>query len=69
MLIHDFPEVYHGQGINEAVFSAPENRVTGKVHNTISGVICSWLSRYILCHRVVARRGVERRSETGSFRI
>nr|AFK88832.1 hypothetical protein [Salmonella sp. 96A-29192] len=37
MHIQDFPEVYHGQGISEAVFSAPARRVTGKVHNTISG--------------------------------
>ncbi|EAW8720531.1 hypothetical protein F9H41_22655 [Salmonella enterica subsp. enterica serovar Montevideo] len=36
MSVHNFPEVYHGQGISKAVFSAPARRGTGKVDNTIS---------------------------------
>ncbi|EBT3729778.1 hypothetical protein CKP35_20360 [Salmonella enterica] len=31
MLIHDFPEVYHGQGISEAVFSALRAGSQGRV--------------------------------------
>ncbi|EAA5421004.1 hypothetical protein CB438_19975 [Salmonella enterica subsp. enterica serovar Newport] len=34
MLIGQFPEVYHGQGISEAVFSAPARRVTAQGDNT-----------------------------------
>ena len=67
--IHNFPEVYHGQGISEAVFPAPARRVTGKVHNTTSGSNSSWLSRYILCCRAAARRREGRRSGTYFFRI
>ncbi|EGI6450418.1 hypothetical protein UM29_004457 [Salmonella enterica subsp. enterica serovar Reading] len=34
MSVHKFPEVYHGQGISEAVFSAPARRVTAQGDNT-----------------------------------
>ena len=64
-----FPEVYHGQGISKAVFSAPEDRVTGQGRDTTSSVMVSWEHRYILCFFGTERRGRKRRSETSFFRI
>ena len=66
---HNFPEVYHAHGISKAVFSAPEDRVTGQGRDTTSSVMVSWEHRYILCCRAAARRRPESRSGTMSFRI
>ncbi|EDQ2531198.1 hypothetical protein XU05_000947 [Salmonella enterica subsp. enterica] len=69
MSIHNFPEVYHGEGIIISLFSGAARRVTGKGHNTTSGSNSSWLSRYILCYRAAARRMVSVRSYSTFFRI
>lgn len=39
---HNLPEVYHGHGISKAVFSAPEDRVTGQRRDTTYSVMVSW---------------------------
>lgn len=45
---HNFPEVYHGQGISKAAFSGGERPVMGEGRNTTYSVIFSWEHRYIL---------------------
>ena len=68
-VIPQFPEVYHGQGVSEALFSAAARRVTGQGRDTTSSVIVSQEHRYILCFRAAARRSRSGRSGTTSFRI
>jgi len=41
-VIPQFPEVYHGQEVSEALFSAAARRVTGQGRDTTSSVILSW---------------------------
>lgn len=41
-VIRQFPEVYHGQEVSEALFSAAARRVTGQGRDTTSSVIISW---------------------------
>jgi len=53
---HNFPEVYHGQGISKAAFSGGERQVTGEGRDTTYSVIVSREHRYILCCRAAARR-------------
>lgn len=38
---HNFPEVYHGQGISKAAFSGGERPVTGQGRDTTYSVIVS----------------------------
>lgn len=64
-----FPEVYHGQEVSEALFSAAARRVTGQGRDTTYSVIVSWEHRYILCFGAAARRRPESRSGTYFFRI
>lgn len=68
-VIPQFPEVYHGQEVSEALFSAAARRVTGQGRDTTSSVIVSQEHRYILCFRAAAHRRPESRSGTTSFRI
>ena len=68
-VIPQFPEVYHGQEVSEALFSAAARRVTGQGRDTTSSVIVSQEHRYILCCRAAARRRPESRSGTWGFRI
>ena len=68
-VIPQFPEVYHGQEVSEALFSAAARRVTGQGRDTTSSVIVSQEHRYILCCRAAARRRPESRSGTYFFRI
>ncbi|ECE1043995.1 hypothetical protein AIG27_25930 [Salmonella enterica subsp. enterica] len=48
MHIHDFPEVYHGQGISEAVFPAPARRVTNKVSDTTYRITGRLIMAYVV---------------------
>ncbi|WP_214294959.1 hypothetical protein, partial [Escherichia coli] len=64
-----FPEVYHGQEVSEAMFSDAARRVTGQERDTTYGVTISWKHRYILCCRAAARRWGSQRSGTTFFRI
>lgn len=66
---HNFPEVYHGQGISKAAFSGGERPVTGQGRDTTYRVTVSWKNRYILCCRAAARRWGSQRSGTTFFRI
>lgn len=66
---HNFPEVYHGQGISKAAFSGGERPVTGQGRDTTYRVTISWKNRYILCCRAAARRWGSQRSGTIFFRI
>lgn len=68
-VIPQFPEVYHGQEVSEALFSAAARRVTGQGRDTTSSVIVSQEHRYILCFRAAARRWGSQRSGTTGFRI
>ena len=68
-VIPQFPEVYHGQEVSEALFSAAARRVTGQGRDTTSSVIVSQEHRYILCFRAAARRSRSGRSGTSFFRI
>ncbi len=69
MSYDNFPEVYHGQEVSEALFSEAARRVTGQGRDTTYRVTVSWEHRYILCCRAAARRGQESRSGTSFFRI
>lgn len=40
-VINDFPEVYHGQEVSEALFSAAARRATWQESNTTYSVIIS----------------------------
>ncbi|EDX6252838.1 hypothetical protein CSN65_004445 [Salmonella enterica subsp. diarizonae] len=53
MHIHDFPEVYHGQGISKASFSAAARRVTNKVSDTTYGRTDRLMVAYVV---VIGRR-------------
>lgn len=66
-VIPQFPEVYHGQEVSEALFSAAARRVTGQGRDTTSSVIVSQEHRYILCCRAAARRSRSGRSGTSFF--
>lgn len=66
---HNFPEVYHGQGISKAAFSGGERPVTGQGRDTTYRVTVSWKNRYILCCRAAARRWGSQRSGTTRNRI
>ncbi|EDS6096371.1 hypothetical protein AA536_004653 [Salmonella enterica subsp. enterica] len=48
MHINDFPEVYHGQGISEAVFPAPARRVTNKVSDTTYRITGRLIMAYVV---------------------
>ncbi|EDV2692331.1 hypothetical protein QC47_004338 [Salmonella enterica subsp. enterica] len=48
MSIHNFPEVYHGQGISEAVFPAPARRVTNKVSDTTYRITVRLIVSYVV---------------------
>ncbi|EAQ1150950.1 hypothetical protein EZM06_25605 [Salmonella enterica] len=75
MHINDFPEVYHGQGISEAVFPAPARRVTNKVSDTtyritgrlimayvvVRGLRAGWKGKKILFHQKSDLNGKERK--------
>lgn len=56
-VIPQFPEVYHGQEVSEALFSAAARRVTGQGRDTTSSVIVSQEHRYILCFRPLRTGG------------
>jgi len=68
-VIPQFPEVYHGQEVSEALFSAAARRVTGQGRDTTYSVVFSCKHRYILCLWAAARRWDWRRSGTTFFRI
>ncbi len=65
---HNFPEVYHGQGISKAAFSCGERAVAGQGRDTTYSVIFNREHRYILCCRAAARRCASRRSGTALTR-
>ncbi|EAQ1372324.1 hypothetical protein AXQ84_24330 [Salmonella enterica subsp. enterica serovar Typhimurium] len=48
MHIHDFPEVYHGQGITTPVFPAPARRVTNKVSDTTYRITDRLIVAYVV---------------------
>ncbi|HBY9619679.1 TPA: hypothetical protein MJA43_27325 [Klebsiella pneumoniae] len=68
-VIPQFPEVYHGQEVSEALFSAAARRVTGQGRDTTYSVVIICRYRYMLCFRGAACRGGSGRSGTWSFRI
>ncbi|EFD1564437.1 hypothetical protein FEK94_27630, partial [Escherichia coli] len=69
MSVRNFPEVYHGQGINEAVFSGPAGRLTEQGADTTCCVDRREFCHKILCQRATVPRCVEERSGTHRNRI
>ncbi|ECE8261322.1 hypothetical protein EVI75_17755 [Salmonella enterica subsp. enterica serovar Hvittingfoss] len=61
--MHNFPEVYHGQGISEAVFSGPAQRVRERGKNTTYRISCCLQSG--ICCGYRAQGGVVRIEDPG----
>ncbi|HAE8104607.1 TPA: hypothetical protein GND40_004771 [Salmonella enterica subsp. indica] len=51
---HNFPEVYHGQGITTPVFPAPARRVTNKVSDTTYRITDRLIVAYVVVRELRA---------------